>query len=105
MPTVVFIHPDGRRQPIQAGIGFSVMRAAVSNDVDAIVGECGGAAACATCHVYVEPRPGLPPISTMEDDMLEMTAEPRRPTSRLSCQIFMTQELDGLEVQLPAAQL
>jgi 2Fe-2S ferredoxin len=81
------------------------MRAAVTNDVPEIVAECGGAAACATCHVYVDPRPGLPPRSAIEDDMLEMTAEPRQANSRLGCQIFMTADLDGIEVHLPETQV
>lgn len=81
------------------------MRAAIGADIPEIVAECGGAAACATCHVYVDPRPGLSPRNDMEEDMLEMTAEPRQSNSRLSCQIFMTPELDGIEIHLPEAQL
>ena len=104
MPEIVFIHPDGSRQPVEAVIGASVMRAAVANDVSEITAECGGAAACATCHVYVEPRPDLPPMGTLEDEMLDTTAEPRRTTSRLSCQIVMTADLHGLEVGLPDSQ-
>lgn len=105
MPIIHFIHPDRRRQTVEAAAGTSVMRAAVMNDVPEIVAECGGAAACATCHAYISPHPGLPPLSSLEDEMLEMTAEPRRPNSRLSCQVSMTDALDGLEVELPATQL
>ena len=101
----MFIHPGGERQTVEGAIGSSVMRAAVQNDIPEIIAECGGAAACATCHVYVDPRPGLPPRNDMEEDMLEMTAEPRQPNSRLSCQIFMTAELDGIEIRLPEAQV
>ena len=104
LPTIIFIHPAGERQVVDAVIGASVMRAAVANGIDEITAECGGAAACATCHVYVEPRPGLPLLGALEDEMLDTTAEPRRPTSRLGCQIFMTAELDGLEVGLPDSQ-
>jgi 2Fe-2S ferredoxin len=81
------------------------MRAAERHGIPEIIAECGGAAACATCHVYVAPRPDLPKMSAMEDDMLEVTAEPRRPDSRLSCQIIMTADLDGLEVGLPETQV
>ena len=104
MPSITFIHPDGQRQQVQAVIGASVMRAALANGVAGITAVCGGAAACATCHVYVEPLPDLPAMAMLEDEMLDTTAEPRRPTSRLSCQIFMTAELDGLEVGLPEQQ-
>lgn len=105
MPIIHFIHPDGRRQTVDAANGTSVMRAAVTNDVPEIVAECGGAAACATCHAYIAPHPGLLPPSELEDEMLEMTAEPRRPDSRLSCQVTMTEALEGLKVVLPASQL
>ena len=83
---------------------MTVMRAAVTRDIPEIVAECGGQAACATCHVYVDRHSGLPARNEMEEDMLEMTAEPRRDTSRLACQIVMTAELDGLEVRLPSVQ-
>jgi 2Fe-2S ferredoxin len=105
LPTINFVHPDGSRQSVEAAIGSSVMRAAVTNGIDGILAECGGACACATCHVYIDPVPGLPKISTMEDDMLESTAAPRQATSRLSCQIFITAELAGLVVQLPETQV
>jgi 2Fe-2S ferredoxin len=105
LPTINFVHPDGARQSVEAAIGSSVMRAAVTNGIEGILAECGGACACATCHVYIAPVPGLPKISTMEDDMLESTAAPRQPTSRLSCQIYVTAELDGLTVQLPETQV
>jgi 2Fe-2S ferredoxin len=105
LPTITFVHQDGARQSVEAAIGSSVMRAAVTNGIEGILAECGGACACATCHVYIDPVPGLPKISTMEDDMLESTAADRKPTSRLSCQIFVTTELDGLVVQLPETQV
>jgi 2Fe-2S ferredoxin len=105
LPNIIFIQPDGSRREVSAPIGSSVMRAAVTNDVEGILAECGGACACATCHSYVDPMPGLPAISSMENDMLDSTAEPRQPTSRLTCQIFVTQELDGLTVHLPHTQV
>jgi 2Fe-2S ferredoxin len=105
MPSILFIHPDGARQEVEVGTGSTVMRAAVAHDIAEIVAECGGNASCATCHVYVDPQPGLPPRSVLEEDMLELTAEPRRENSRLACQIVMTTGLDRLEVRLPATQL
>ncbi len=77
------------------------MEAAVDNSVPGIIAECGGACACATCHVYVDEqwKGRLAPMDDMEDAMLESAVE-RRPNSRLSCQIEITPELDGLEVQV-----
>ena len=105
MPEIVFIHPTGAVQAVEAALGQSVMRAAMLNDVEGILAECGGAAACATCHVFVTPVPGLPPRSALEDDMLDATAVPSTAESRLSCQIFVTAELAGLQVRLPEAQV
>ena len=82
------------------------MRAAVMNGLDGILAECGGSLACGTCHVYVEPSQlaRLPPPSAVEDEMLDMTASERRPNSRLSCQIVMSDALDGLVLHLPERQ-
>ncbi|WP_110208317.1 2Fe-2S iron-sulfur cluster-binding protein [Nocardioides daejeonensis] len=87
--------------------GTSLMAAAVANAIDGIFGECGGNAMCATCHVFVEEGPftALPPISDAEEEMLDCTAAPRRPNSRLSCQIPATSELDGLVVRIAEEQL
>ncbi|MCE0445513.1 (2Fe-2S)-binding protein [Streptomyces tricolor] len=81
------------------------MRGAVVNGVDGIVGECGGGAMCATCHVYVDRgRPvTLPAVSDIEDELLHTTACPRRENSRLSCQLPVTDEIDGLVVDVPGA--
>lgn len=104
--TVHLVEPDGRRHAIEARVGQSLMRAAVDHDVDGIKADCGGVMTCATCHVYVDPAwaDRVPPLSGDEDAMLEMTAAPRLATSRLSCQIAITPELDGLVVVLPATQ-
>lgn len=82
------------------------MRAAVENGILGILAECGGSAMCATCHVYVDERylDRLAPMNATEDAMLDSTAAERRPNSRLSCQITMTDDLDGLIVQLPPTQ-
>lgn len=90
---------DGETRKVDAVDGESIMRTAVTNDVPGIVGECGGELSCATCHVYMEPQwaDRVPPRSPDEEDMLEMV-ESRTELSRLSCQIRVTPELDGLEV-------
>jgi ferredoxin, 2Fe-2S len=82
------------------------MQAAIKANIDGIAADCGGSLTCATCHVYVDAawQDKLPPASRDELAMLEMTAAERKPTSRLSCQIIMTPELDGLTIELPPAQ-
>lgn len=91
---------------VQAKPGQSLMRAALAAGLDGIAADCGGAMTCATCHVYVdEPwRSRVPPARRGELEMLEFTAEPADEGSRLSCQIMLTPELDGLTVRLPARQ-
>jgi 2Fe-2S ferredoxin len=91
---------------LQVKTGQSLMQAAVANDVQGIAADCGGLLTCATCHVYVrEPFASrLEPPTEDEVGMLEFTASPRRPNSRLSCQIKLVRELDGLAVDLPESQ-
>lgn len=103
---VVLVHPDGREQAINARPGQSLMKAAVGAGVDGIAADCGGTLSCATCHVFVgdDWLPRLAAVQADEDAMLDMTAEPRRPGSRLSCQIVLQPALAGLRVALPAAQ-
>lgn len=106
MPKVIYTLPDGSETTVDVPVGWSLMEAAIQNNIDGIVAECGGGCACATCHVYVveAPQGALPEISDMEGDMLECTAAERRDGSRLSCQLRMTEELDGLKVLLPETQ-
>ncbi len=106
MPNVTYRQADGRELTIDVPTGWSLMEAAVQNDIAGIVAECGGGCACATCHVYIEPGSvaNLPPVGDMEGDMLECTAAERQPNSRLSCQVKMTPELAGLVVLIPARQ-
>ncbi len=106
MPTVHVQRSDGSTQVLQVPLGSSIMRAAVDAGVSGIIGECGGAAMCGTCHVFIDPAwaDRLPPPSLNEDDLLEGTAVERRPTSRLSCQLRMTEALDGLRLSLPDFQ-
>ena len=105
MPLVTYISHDGGSHEIEVESGTSVMQAAVDNMLDGIVGECGGSCSCATCHVYVDEKwiDRLPPAEQMEKDMLECVLEPRD-NSRLSCQIKVTEELDGLVVHMPESQ-
>jgi 2Fe-2S ferredoxin len=106
MPKITYIQPDGSSQTIEAELGSSVMETAIDNDVEGIVAECGGACSCATCHVYVDPAwaERLEQPDAQEDGMLDCVLD-RQPTSRLSCQIEVTEELDGLVVRVPESQL
>jgi 2Fe-2S ferredoxin len=99
MPTVTFIQPDGTQEDVEAELGYSLMEAATLNGIAGIEAECGGACSCATCHVHVDPDwlGKLPEMEPMEDAMLD-AANDRQATSRLSCQIEVTENLDGLTV-------
>jgi 2Fe-2S ferredoxin len=105
MVKIVYVSSTGERREAQAEAGMTVMEVATKAGIDEIVAECGGACACATCHVYVAQEwfDKLPPASPMENDMLDFAVDPK-PTSRLSCQIKITEDLDGLEVVTPANQ-
>ena len=107
MPTIVFVHPGGAREELEIAEGTSVMQGATAQGIDGIVAECGGNAMCATCHVYVDEAfaDRLPEMSPDEDEMLEAAASERTERSRLSCQIVLTDELDGLVVRLPETQI
>lgn len=104
MANVVFVAVDGTRTDVRVAEGRSVMQGAVDYGLDGIVGECGGNAMCATCHVYVDDAFAalLPAVSEHEDALLDGTASERRVTSRLSCQL---PAIDGLVVTLPEAQV
>lgn len=106
MPKVTYVSPDGNQQEVIVPVGNSVMEGAIDNMIDGIVAECGGACTCATCHVYVDQqwldKVGAP--GEFEKDLLEMVIDPEQ-NSRLSCQIKMNPELDGLVVHLPKAQI
>lgn len=107
MPEVTYVHPDGTRQTVAVPVGEHVMHGAVYNGVEGIIGECGGGLACATCHCYVDDAwtaAAGGPSSRDEADMLESVASPLRATSRLSCQIVLTDALDGLVVHIPETQ-
>jgi ferredoxin, 2Fe-2S len=106
MPTLTYILSDGSSRSVTAASGASLMEAAVRNNVKGIDAECGGCLSCATCHVYVDPGwfAKLPAPGDDELDMLGFVAAERRPTSRLSCQIEVTEALDGLVVHVPPTQ-
>lgn len=106
MPKVVYVEDAGQEHPIEATVGESVMATAVKNGVPGIIGECGGNASCGTCHVWVRAEftelVGEP--NDLEEDLLEMAVTDRREGSRLSCQISVSPELDGLTVDVPPQQ-
>ena len=106
MATVLFVEASGAEHRIDVPTGENLMRAALNEGLEGMVGECGGGLACATCHCYVEEdwADRLPAPAQTELDMLECTASERRPSSRLSCQIIASDALDGLVVHLPTAQ-
>ncbi len=109
MPQIHFIQVDGSTKTIDAPVGLSVMEVAVKHSMDKIEGACGGSLACATCHVYVHPdwwdevMPDEGDISEAEEDMLDLAFNLTK-RSRLSCQIIVTDELDGLVVALPGSK-
>lgn len=105
MANVTWILSDGGEVTAAVPDGQTLMDAAVRNAVHGVIGECGGGLMCATCHVYVDPRFATLTggASPMESDLLDMTAAPRRPESRLSCQLVAASELDGLVLRVPAA--
>jgi ferredoxin, 2Fe-2S len=106
VPKVIYVGDGGEERAVDAVVGESVMATAVKNGVPGIVGECGGNASCATCHVWVReeflPLVGEP--NDMEEDLLDLGVSDRREGSRLSCQVTVTAELDGLTVDVPPVQ-
>jgi len=107
MPKVTFIKPDGAELIVDAKDGATLMQAGIDGGINGIVAECGGCCQCATCHVYVAPawQGLLPAVSESENAMLDNTVCERLPESRLSCEIKLTSELDGLVVRLPVRQV
>ena len=105
MPKIIFIDPNGVQKVVDTTPGHSLMQAAVQNGVPGIEADCGGSCACATCHVYVDETwiDRLPPAGRSERDMLEFALD-ARDNSRLTCQIPVTDELDGLILRVPYEQ-
>jgi len=106
MPKVIFQAATGESTEITVPSGANLMAAALQNNIEGIVAECGGVCMCSTCHVFVDEKfyDRLPPAQDTEEAVLEISAEERQPTSRLSCQIKVTDDLDGLIVRLPSRQ-
>ena len=105
MPKINYIEHGGKKHTIEVANGLTVMEGAIQNNIPGIDADCGGSMACATCHVYVKEEwfNKLPKKEDGEEDMLDMAFEPNK-FSRLSCQLTVTDELDGLIVQLPSKQ-
>ena len=101
MPKISYITPDGTQHDVDVETGYSVMEGAINNDIQGIVAECGGACACATCHSYIDDAwlDRLPQMDDMEDSMLDAAFE-RKSNSRLTCQLEVTDEFDGLVVHV-----
>ena len=107
MPKVTYIEYSGTEHPVEVPVGLSLMRGAVDNNVPGIDADCGGECACATCHVYIDPawmeRIGTPPRGSQEESMLSFAAV-AEPNSRLSCQLTMSEALDGIVLRMPEGQ-
>jgi 2Fe-2S ferredoxin len=101
MPKITYVTSDGSRHEVEVENGYSVMEGAINNNIDGIVAECGGACACATCHSYIDAAwlDKLPTMDDMEDSMLDAAFE-RKENSRLTCQIEVSDGLDGLVVHV-----
>ena len=106
MIRILFIQPDGREQAVQARAGQSVMQAAIGAMVPGITADCGGACTCATCHGYVDEAwvARVPPASADEAEMIDAGCLDVLPNSRLTCQIKVDEQLDGLVIRIPPAQ-
>lgn len=106
MPDITYIDQNGNERTVEAELGSTVMETAINNDIPGILATCGGSCSCATCHVYVDEAwlEKLPEPQLEEVDMLD-TAHDLQDNSRLSCQIVVTEDLDGLVVTTPARQI
>ena len=105
MPKITYISKDNKTNTVEVQNGLTVMEGAIQNDIPGIDADCGGGMSCATCHVYVDENwlDKLPQKEDGEEDMLDMAFEPRK-NSRLSCQLIVSDELDGLIVNTPSKQ-
>ena len=107
MAKITYIEHNGAEHVVDVPNGLTVMEGARDNGIPGIEADCGGACACSTCHVYIDPTwvDKLPKIDAMEEDMLDFAYEPRPGQSRLTCQLKVTDALDGLIVQMPEKQI
>jgi 2Fe-2S ferredoxin len=106
LPRITFVSSAGSRSEFEASPGSTAMVVAKSNGVPGIEAECGGSLSCGTCHVYVDPADveKVPPASDQELEMLDLVAADQKPNSRLSCQIVLSDDLDGLVIHVPETQ-
>ncbi|NDR59373.1 2Fe-2S iron-sulfur cluster-binding protein [Aliiruegeria sabulilitoris] len=107
MPKITYVEHSGKEHVVDVATGLTVMEGARDNGVPGIDADCGGACACSTCHAYIDPAwaEKLPAVESMEEDMLDFAYETKPGLSRLTCQIKVTDDLDGLVVQLPEKQI
>jgi len=107
MAKITYIEHSGKQHVVNVPNGLTVMEGARDNGIPGIEADCGGACACSTCHVYVDPAwiDKLPAREAMEEDMLEFALEPDPVRSRLTCQLKVSDALDGLVVQMPEKQI
>jgi len=107
MAKITYIEHNGTEHVIDVPAGMTVMEGARDNNVPGIDADCGGACACSTCHAYIDPAwvEKIPPKEAMEEDMLDFAWQPNPETSRLTCQIKVTEDMDGLIVRLPEKQI
>lgn len=107
MAKITYIEFGGKPHEVEVATGLTVMEGARDNNIPGIEADCGGACACSTCHVYVDPAwvDRLPPRDAMEEDMLDFAWHPDPATSRLTCQLKVTDAIDGLIVRMPEKQI
>ncbi|MGP9790420.1 2Fe-2S iron-sulfur cluster-binding protein [Roseinatronobacter sp. NSM] len=107
MARITYVEFDGTEHVVDVATGLTVMEGARDNGIPGIEADCGGACACSTCHVYVAPDwvEKLPPKDPMEEDMLDFAYQPDAQRSRLTCQVKVTDDLDGLKVFMPEKQI
>ena len=107
MAKIIYIEYSGEKHIVEVANGLTVMEGARDNNIPGIEADCGGACACSTCHVYIDPAwvNKIPKKDDMEDDMLDFAYEPDPARSRLTCQLTVTDDLDGLVVQMPEKQI
>ncbi|MCG7494328.1 2Fe-2S iron-sulfur cluster-binding protein [Thalassobius sp. Cn5-15] len=107
MAKITYVEHNGTEHTVEVAAGLTVMEGARDNNIPGIEGDCGGACACSTCHVYVDPAwvEKIPAKDDMEEDMLDFAFEPNPATSRLTCQIKVTDAMDGLVVKMPEKQI
>jgi 2Fe-2S ferredoxin len=105
MPKIIYIEFSGKEHHIEMPVGYSIMEGAVKNSIPGIDADCGGSCACATCHVYVDEKfiNKIPKAKESEQDMIDFVVNPKN-NSRLSCQLMITDEFDGIVVRMPEKQ-